>query len=421
MGGETISRAHDVLAVAVLLGLGCNEPRATAVQTETGGVLERERVLGPFLAEHWVLPIPAQGPSPEGFTAAETSLDPEVCGACHPVQYAQWRTSLHAAAFSPGFAGQLIEGQLSSPASIRHCQTCHAPLSEQQPVSSLGSKQPGYDPLLRGQGIVCAACHVRGHRRYGPPRRAALPPLVQPVPHGGFEEKDEYRESRFCSPCHQFFDDPGVEGKPVENTLAEWRDSPQAKRGIGCQDCHMPDRAHLWRGIHDPEMVRGGVEVYLEIEEAEGGRLRGALRLVNTGVGHAFPTYVTPRVFLHLFQLDAVGVEVEGTRVEGTIGRELDYTTDPFGEIFDTRVLPGEAARIVYDLPRAPQADAIVGRVVVDPDYHYRGVFASLLETLHHPEARRLILEASRRVSDSYVLSETRLDLSTLKADGLGP
>ena len=30
---------------------------------------------------------------------------------------------------------------------------------------------------------------------------------------------------------------------------------PQASRQVTCQTCHMPDRRHLWRGIHDPAMV----------------------------------------------------------------------------------------------------------------------------------------------------------------------
>ncbi|MES9944225.1 MAG: hypothetical protein ABW080_04625 [Candidatus Thiodiazotropha sp.] len=32
-------------------------------------------------------------------------------------------------------------------------------------------------------------------------------------------------------------------------------------RGQTCQSCHMPDRAHLFHGIHDPDMVRLGLAI----------------------------------------------------------------------------------------------------------------------------------------------------------------
>ena len=32
--------------------------------------------------------------------------------------------------------------------------------------------------------------------------------------------------------------------------------SRHAREGRACQACHMPERRHLWRGIHDPEMVK---------------------------------------------------------------------------------------------------------------------------------------------------------------------
>ena len=41
------------------------------------GDSERAEILGPFLADFWRLPVPAQGDPPEGFSAAEAALDPE--------------------------------------------------------------------------------------------------------------------------------------------------------------------------------------------------------------------------------------------------------------------------------------------------------------------------------------------------------
>jgi hypothetical protein len=371
---------------------------------------ERAQVLGPFLAEHWSLPVAPQGPIPEGFSDAEASLEPAVCGACHPEQYAQWQTSVHAAAFSPGFAGQLIEGDLSHPFQLRSCQTCHTPLAEQQPYDATLQPSSHFEPALRSQGIVCAACHVRAHRRLGPPRRAELPPLAQPVPHGGFAERSEYLESRFCAECHQFFDDAGINGKPLENTFAEWQQSPQAAEGRQCQDCHMPERAHLWRGIHDADMVKSAVDVDLVPIDLAGARLLAALVVANRDVGHAFPTYMTPRVFLAIYQVDAAGAELPNTRIDGVIARDVDLARGV--ERSDTRVLPGESVKLDYALPRAPQSVALIGRVTVDPDFHYRGVFASLATSYADPNARRLMTQALAGVADSaYILSEIRVDL----------
>jgi hypothetical protein len=400
--------------VALQCGGEAPDPQPLSVDSPPSGYApagtERARELGPFLAAHWRLPVPAQGEPPPGFGPAEASLDPATCGACHPQQWTEWRTSLHAAAFSPGFAGQLIEGSLAAPHAVRQCQTCHTPLEEQQPWDPALAANAAFQPELRAQGIVCAACHVRAHQRFGPPRRAELPPPVEPVPHGGFEERTEYLESRFCAECHQFFDDAGIAGKPIENTYAEWQASPQAAAGRQCQDCHMPDRAHLWRGIHDRDMVAAALDVELVVEdlpEATGAPLRAALVIVNRDVGHAFPTYVTPRVHLAVYQAGASGAPIPGTRAEGTIGREVDLASGE--EIFDTRVLPGESVKVDYALARAADAAWLVASVIVDPDFHYRGVFEFLLPTLADPEARRLIAQARRRTSESsYTLTEIR-------------
>lgn len=373
---------------------------------------ERERALGPFLAEHWRLPVPPQGEAPSGFTDVERSLDPTVCGACHPKQYAEWQTSLHAGAYSPGFAGQLIEGPLAERRERDSCLTCHSPLSEQQD-----------DAGLRAKGVVCAACHVRAHRRRGPPRRAELPPPPMPLPHGGFEPRAEFEQARFCAECHQFFDSEAPNDKPIENTFEEWRASPNAARGETCQGCHMPDRVHLWRGIHDPETVRGAVDVELVpvASGMRGERLEAALLVHSRGVGHRFPTYVTPRVFVAVWQEDATGREIPDSREDAVIGRVLDFTAPGWPELSDTRIEPGETVRLDYARPRVGGAVALVGRVTVDPDYHYRGVFQELLGEYRDPDARARMQAALRRAQAStYVLRELRLPLGADRARARG-
>ena len=392
-----------LLIAALALVTGCEGERAQQVRAP----LDRAETLGPFLADYWKLPLEPQGAPPAGFTDGERSLDPAICGACHPLQYAQWQTSLHAAAYSPGLAGQLIEGSLSHPAQVRNCASCHTPLAEQQRYGASLEPNPGFDPELQARGLVCAGCHVRAHQRFGPEPRPAAPRMDRP-PHGGFEVRAEFRESRFCAECHQFFGDPGVNGKPIENTYVEWLNSPQAAAGRQCQDCHMPDRAHLFRGIHDPDMVRSAVDVALvPYDDPAVGEPLAALVLRNRDVGHAFPTYLTPRVFLSIEQVDAGQAVIEGTRIEEFVGRDVDLGARI--ERADTRVLPGESVKLDYAISPATNAAELVARVVVDPDFHYRSLYRFLLQSLRDPKALELIESASRRISESpYELIEIR-------------
>lgn len=80
----------------------------------------------------------------------------------------------------------------------------------------------------------------------------------------------------------------------------------------------MPDRRHLWRGIHDPEMVKQGVTIDLKTAR-EGSRVQATLTITNSGVGHYFPTYLTPKVFLRMEMVDAAGRPVKGSLEEASL------------------------------------------------------------------------------------------------------
>src|SRR5947207_165756 len=134
------------------------------------------------------------------------------------------------------------------------------------------------------------------HQRFGPPRRdGSLAPTApsETLPHNGVTRAPAFLRSEFCQSCHQFTADGfALNGKLLENTYNEWKASRFAREGVQCQDCHMPDRRHLWRGVHHPEMVRSGVTIDAS---AGASRYRPAeivsvtLTVENTRVGHAFP------------------------------------------------------------------------------------------------------------------------------------
>jgi hypothetical protein len=333
-----------------------------------------------FLDRHWRRPIAPQGTPPSGFSALEASLAPESCGTCHPAQHADWRTTLHARSMGPGVTGQLTDLRRGDPESTRLCLTCHAPLAEQQP-----EHLTIFDARLMSEGVVCAACHVREHRRFGPPRREPFIPALSPsakIPHDGAIRTPAFLASEFCASCHQFgADGLALNGKPLENTFEEWKVSPAAARGLHCQECHMPDRRHLWRGVHDPEMVRSGVTITLATDRQRyrpDDEVRALLAIGNTGVGHHFPTYVTPRVVVRIALVDMRGQELRGSAEEHYIGR--DVSVDMKRERSDTRIPAGGRFTVEYRR-RLERTTGVRLRAVVrvEPDHFYTGFFESLL------------------------------------------
>jgi hypothetical protein len=364
-----------IVAVGVLL-MGCAVRGMSPADVED------------FVARHWRFPLAPQGAPPPGFSALEASLAPEACGTCHPAQLADWTSSVHAASMGPGVAGQLVEMLDADRSAALACYTCHAPLAEQRPFvpsppagtasSPPFAVNPALDRALQPRGVVCAGCHVRAHERFAPPRRDGTlhgGPRAT-LAHGGATRTPAFLRSEFCRDCHQFRPDGfSLNGKPLQNTYAEWKASSFAQAGVQCQDCHMPDRRHTWRGIHDRAMVTSGLTIAVEREVADGA-VAATLRVSNTGVGHAFPTYVTPLVVLRAELLDEDGRVISGSREQYVIGRQVEL--DLSREISDTRLLPGAHAELRYRRPRRPGTRARFS-VLVFPDAFYTAFFDALL------------------------------------------
>ena len=282
---------------------------------------------------------------------------------------------------APGVLGQLMNMNAQAREEHQECIRCHAPLAEQADGLAAALSRPdapGHAGLYE-QGLVCAACHVRGHQRFGPARRdGSAPKPGDQLPHGAWQASAAFADSRFCASCHQFEADGfALNGKLLENTYAEWKASPYAAEGTHCQSCHMPDRRHLWRGIHDPEMVLGGVSIGIVPPRVEGGSVHAAMTVRNTATGHHFPTYVTPKVIVEIIQEDQAGRAVPGTRREFVIARQVEL--DLSREIADTRLAAGAQAALDYEAPRQRRAANLVYRVRVEPDAFYTGLYRSLI------------------------------------------
>jgi len=325
---------------------------------------------------YWTTPVPEQG----GVLSAVS------CAACHTAQFGDWSGARHAIAMGPGVLAQMRD----QPELSGMCASCHTPLRDQWT-----------DDYLSSDGVSCAACHARGGQTFGPPPLpTTIPPIVAeyPAPHGPVATRDFFEQSEFCAGCHQFAEGraPRVNGAFLQNTLEEWRVSRAAREGKSCQSCHMPGRRHLFRGIHDPDTVRSGVRWRFDARRVA-DRVESRLTLTNTDIGHAFPTYIVPEVWLRIEVVDQYGLN--RVLAERLIARRVVFDDGQWRELGDTRLAQDETATLEYDGALPPGATAVVGTVVVRPDaYHVRSL------TDHLRDARS---EASRR-SYEQALAEMR-------------
>lgn len=377
--------------------------------------------MGAFLREHWSRPLAAQGPAPERFSAAERSLAPADCGGCHAAQHADWKASLHANAMGPGLMGQLVEMDAEDRDAHQDCIRCHAPLAEQADalaaaIADSGRRPPGHASAraLPEEGLVCAACHVRAHQRFGPPRRDGSAPdaAARPaLPHNGFTASPAFEDSRFCAACHQFEPDGfTLAGKLLENTYEEWKGSRHAREGRTCQSCHMPERRHLWRGIHDRQATRAALTIEAQPPRIAEGKVAARLRIRNTGAGHHFPTYVTPRAVAEIWQEDAAGSALASTRAELVLQRQVPL--DLSREISDTRIPADGEALLDYARARHPRAAVLRLRLRIEPDAFYADLYRSLLEEDGAGRGRAMIRAAlGRAEASAFVAWEARKPL----------
>ncbi len=341
-----------------------------------------------FLARYWARPLAPQGDPPPGFSSLEASLAPESCGACHPEQYADWSTSLHSHSIGPGILWQF---RVLSQDESNGCLRCHAPLAEQKALMAMQqgwtnapkTPAPAYvSSDLHLRGLVCAACHVRRHQRYGPPVNGLVEMNAQnsaqaiQQPHDGFIAVQAFQDSRFCATCHQFPPQGrSLAGKLVENTYEEWRTSPAAKQGLACQNCHMPGKRHLWRGIHDRAMVEKGIRRELIVKRISATRIAVQAIVTAPGVGHYFPTYVVPKVTISLQLRDSGGTREIAHHVIGrTVSVDMDH------EISDTRIPPGGKSVVSIEISVPSGSSYIEMRMDIAPAEHYVRMFESMTE-----------------------------------------
>lgn len=284
------------------------------------------------------------------------SLKAESCGQCHQAIYEEWKTSIHAKAYEDPF----FHAYWTKDKHSWVCLNCHAPLENQQATLIKGiprdrvekahqEPNPQFDPEYQKEGITCAACHVRDGVILGPFEDSAAPHPTQFDPN--------FRTAQVCYRCHNVISGPAqfYNVGPC-GTYAEYEGKFFMKeRGFICQSCHMPDiqrpvatdgpirqgRQHLWRGGHDPEMIKRAVAIQVVANPADpkpGEQVQLTLTLINAGAGHKLPTGDPDRHFTVEFTVEDHNQQTLESQKD-TMGRWIMWQP-AIVELYDNRLMP---------------------------------------------------------------------------------
>ena len=210
------------------------------------------------------------------------------CATCHPDHYREWSVSPHAyAQMSPVFNamhGTILK--ITNGTNGDFCIRCHTPVGMNLGEPEFMSNMDRH-PTSR-EGVTCIVCH-RVNKAYGKlSGRLAIVEgdLFEPVygPKGNEElerviDSGDYRvniergkagraihtqaekffqleTSGFCGTCH---DVNLVNGFRLEEAFSEFKNSPAAKDGTSCQDCHMSTEPGVDSGYAEaPAAIVGG-------------------------------------------------------------------------------------------------------------------------------------------------------------------
>jgi hypothetical protein len=310
-----------------------------------------------------------------------TSLRAESCGTCHTAIYDEWKTSIHAQAYRDPF----FHAYWTKDKQTWVCLNCHSPLENQQPTliteiprdrveRAVQAPNPQYDADYQHEGVTCAACHVRDGVILGPFDDAAAPHPTKADP--------TFRTTQVCYRCHSVVGGPAqfYNGGPC-GTYPEYESGYWMKeRGFICQSCHMPEierpvatggplrkgRQHLWRGGHDPAMVKRAVNIKVVADPAEpkpGDKVRVTLTLINAGAGHKLPTGDPDRHFTVEFAVEDQNRKVLESRQE-TMGRWILWQPAII-ELHDNRLMPlaSRDYTFEYQLPKDVSGLTLITKV----------------------------------------------------------
>jgi len=147
---------------------------------------------------------------------------------------------------------------------------------------------------------------------------------------------------------------------------------------LGCVGCHMPlvrrpavaggeprlVRRHIWRGGHDPEMVKKGLDIKLAEAPASSPQTqRFTLTPINVGAAHYLPTGTPDRhltVSLRAFDADGKVLKEKNHMLKRTV------MWRPFIiDLWDTRLPRGEPRSYDIEVPVGGKRAAVILEAVM--------------------------------------------------------
>jgi hypothetical protein len=327
----------------------------------------------------------AQGASP---VSKGKPVRSDICGECHRDIYRMWRGSIHARALEdPIFLDAYRETSAAEGETIsRICLTCHAPAAGIL-------NDPGLKEKVTWEGVNCALCHSITRVELGS-RGPKLPFDLGAVKRGPIKDaasmvhevaySELHTTAAICAGCHEYVNGQGT---PIITTYSEWQQSPAAKEGRTCQDCHMsktkaavvdpkvlrvPEsevNLHEVPGGHSIDQLNKALGVNLQPERA-GGKLKLRVILTNRGAGHSVPTgmparHVTLEVQLrtsdkqHLQEQRVYGASFTDAAGQ-TITEDRKHFAPGVRPAADTRIKAGEQRQEDFEFPVDPKATAFL-------------------------------------------------------------
>ena len=173
------------------------------------------------------------------------------CAQCHPKQYDEWSRSMHAyAQHSPVFEAFTLTLVERTGGTIgTFCTRCHTPIGVS--LGETASLRNVHRSRIAMEGVTCIVCHRLQRPFYKASSRIPVVPgqVLEACIYGPFGNpvdpdgsthpaggRGHILKSQLCGSCH---DVTSPEGVRLEEAFSEWQNSPAAKEGVSCQECHM--------------------------------------------------------------------------------------------------------------------------------------------------------------------------------------
>ncbi len=352
------------------------------------------------------------------------------CMLCHYKQYERWKKSRMAHSMDAGVVGQLLLKKMTSKhwkTWVNSCLSCHSPFAEyyvknNSQYNGLNKKEKNIlkngtkagkalvialnalnIPMKNGASSVgCSTCHVRYFHKFGPPLKKYR--KQSNMAHIGFVPTKAFLNSYFCITCHELpRNNRRLNGKLFENTYGEWKKSTYSKKDVSCETCHTPRGQMTFKSIYNKNFVLKALTIRLKKIKIYNGRINTTLSVTNSGVGHNFPTYTTPKVILSIAQEKAGGNIIDKSTKHYTIGWSVSLNLKK--QYFDTRLKPFQTAKLNYNYPLFHNAKYIKAWITVKPESHYAKFFEAYLKIKQLPKIIRILfLKALKEDKNSQYL-----------------